>query len=772
MSYTGSDPRSDPHQQHHNQHHAPQHPASAYWASSAVGGGNREARYSSSNSVPPMGYRHRDLSSPDRLGGVVEGHHDDRHLYDRESRGGLRASHGVSEGGGGGRGGMGGHEDSRSIRGSGSGAPGSAGGLTPEQELEIANEMERELRRQVGGQHSGSAGGDGGGAGSRSSSGNGNGVAGRDDVATVSGRVGPGVGRGAVIDTAPAGGGGGSGSRNLSSSIAPSSSVSGSVGGGDPGPMSSSHGSAPVREGGVAARSSMGDERGDGSRRGSVEGGASAVGGVPGAGSVGGSQAGTRGLHPRSAPVPRTMGPVGSDGRGGAVALGPNGSSSGGTGYRSQNPGGDSNAQQHPYWRGQPQDPIRQPSQSHHPSSSHHHQQRRASSPSSAAAVAAAPGGGYPGGAHASQQQPGQHYRQHGHGQPPDRLGAGNSSNSGIGGTGGVFYPGPPRGSGGGSGPGVVNGAAASGSSSGGGGGRVSHVDGLDGNWRVQGGIPGGDGSGSGGGGSQYPAPHGREAGDSRRCPPPPPPPTGVPNSQIQYRDTTPSYPTYRASAPSSAGLPIAVDDNSVGRRAVVDSSPMVAAVSASASAAPPVAVAPSSTSAAAAASPSSVSASHAAIPAAVMPDQQRSVAQRLPPSAAAGMSSAIAQLPHPPPRALPREVDTGSSHMRQGPGVPAGGNSWGPGGVPSRGGVGASSASGSGSGPGHGPVPGMGGGVTGVSHQTPLEMLGAGLDGSYRVIQTAVPLGTRKVALQTLVRSGDELVLFRYVFGCVLRNQ
>lgn len=199
-----------------------------------------------------------------------------------------------------------------------------------------------------------------------------------------------------------------------------------------------------------------------------------------------------------------------------------------------------------------------------------------------------------------------------------------------------------------------------------------------------------------------------------------------------------------------------------------MDSSPMVAAASASVSAAPPVvAVAPSST---ATASPSSVSTSHAGMAAVAMPDQQRSVAQRLPPSAAAGMSSAIAQLPHPPPRVLPREVDTGPSHIRQCPSVPAGSNSWGPGGVPSRGGVGASSASGPGSGPGPGPgpgpVPGMGGGVSGVSHQTPLEMLGAGLDGSYRVIQTAVPLGTRKVALQTLVRSGDGLS------GLFFRNQ
>lgn len=36
--------------------------------------------------------------------------------------------------------------------------------------------------------------------------------------------------------------------------------------------------------------------------------------------------------------------------------------------------------------------------------------------------------------------------------------------------------------------------------------------------------------------------------------------------------------------------------------------------------------------------------------------------------------------------------------------------------------------------------------------HPTPLEMLGEGGMGSYRVIQAAVPLGTRKVALQTLV--------------------
>lgn len=35
----------------------------------------------------------------------------------------------------------------------------------------------------------------------------------------------------------------------------------------------------------------------------------------------------------------------------------------------------------------------------------------------------------------------------------------------------------------------------------------------------------------------------------------------------------------------------------------------------------------------------------------------------------------------------------------------------------------------------------------------TPLEILGSGDMGSFGVIQAAVPLGTRKVALQTLVR-------------------
>lgn len=45
----------------------------------------------------------------------------------------------------------------------------------------------------------------------------------------------------------------------------------------------------------------------------------------------------------------------------------------------------------------------------------------------------------------------------------------------------------------------------------------------------------------------------------------------------------------------------------------------------------------------------------------------------------------------------------------------------------------------------------------------TPLESLGRGEMGAFRVIQAAVPLGTRKVALQTLVRF-SRVFFFPYV--------
>ncbi|CAM9724124.1 unnamed protein product, partial [Ascophyllum nodosum] len=119
LTYPGSDPRADA--------QLPPHPGGGYWAG---GGSGRDSRYGSS-APPSVGYRHRDIGSPDRLGaGGGEGPPDERerHLWpsgspraDNVERG-LRGGQGVGGGPGGSRG-----DGAGTVVGGGGGVAGGKG---------------------------------------------------------------------------------------------------------------------------------------------------------------------------------------------------------------------------------------------------------------------------------------------------------------------------------------------------------------------------------------------------------------------------------------------------------------------------------------------------------------------------------------------------------------------------------------------------------------------------------------------------------------------